>query len=741
MNRSIHITGFTFLLCSALVLISFTSCDKPSTAVDRTNPIDPGGKTFTTGNIEEFKVDVQSSGDIKLLWTDNSELRDGFLVEKSLNDTLSFQSLDIVGRDDVSYVDTTGIVRKNIYYRISSFIGDGDDKIMLKKSRILKPQIAPDPDFNITFNENTNQVIVDWQIDSPFVGKIELSVYQDDPDIAIFRTETENLNSSLNDDLEGIAFNDRIYVLKGFLNDINDNEIIVEKELRFNVHLLFSPQGLKTEFVTETEIHLRWDNRSFFEEELHVFKRETDGQMQLIATLDPGSSEFTDNSVVQPSNRYKVVAVAGNSESRATISEREFNWETEPRASLASANTDPGAIQLSFNVSPRNKVEELILMRKSTLDQSFEEIHRFGPEITHYTDRDTDQNKQYLYKLHTISTHTWSEGEENPDIEIAYMDRYRRADSFNHNGLDFLRLRHISVIDERYVFIVPNMPISDSILHVTLFDVETGTRHTMMLPEPESFSAFAVHAPNETFIVGSSNTIYEYSYPDGELIREKQIVPNSQLGRNFPLQFFEFDENYESIYANSAVGSIVKLDYETFEFEIFRQGGGSSRFFNKELALSNELDLVVTNDVVNYAHNTITGEEVATFGPRIFENSTTGMFFSYDQDYFVQLRYPERLETYIVDDWSEFHTKRLGFKTGIDLRPTAGYNVGGVDGNNIVIYDFVNRSYKTFLKTDNDFYKIKFINKDSFIVGTSDAQMEIWENQLTPEWTLFDFDN
>jgi len=729
------------IFCLAIALLLFSSCDNPSTSADRINPLDPASGNYTHGVIGEFQVVVQPSGNIILQWSESADIKSGYLIEKSLNDTLSFETLAAVPKNTTSYIDTTGIVRNDMYYRISSFIGTPGSKVTVEQTKTIKPDIAPDPSFSAIFNEITKKNEVSWKINKPFIERIEISVYQNNPDNVIFSTTTDPSDSLIEDDLDGIEFSDRVYSLKGYLSDKNENELVLDEQFRFDASRMLSPENLQVEIVTEAEVQLRWSNRSFFEEKLNVYKRNTDDQMELVTSLEPGTTEFTDRSILHPLNRYEVTAAADDLESEATISENEFIWETEPRVSLTGSNTDPGAIQLSVDVSPRSKVEELILMRKSTMDQTYEEIDRFGPEITHYTDRDADQNKQYLYKLHTISTQKWSEGEEAHDIEIAYMDTYQRARSYNHNDIDFPSLHHMEIYDDRYLVAVPQLPIFDRILQVTLIDLETNTRYSIKLPEPESFSAFAVHAPNETFIVGSSNLIYEYTFPDGELIREKQVVPVSQLGRNFPPRFFKFDEHYESIYANSSLGSIVKLDYETLNFEIFRQGGGSSRFFNKELALSNERNLVVTNDVVNYVHDTFTGEEVATFGPRILENSTTEMFFSNDHEYFVQLRYPERLETYRTDHWTGFHTKRLGFKTGIDLRPSADHQVGGVDGNNIVIYDFVNRSYNTFLKTNKDFYKIKFINKNSFVIGTSDAQLEIWENQLRPEWTLFDFDN
>ena len=60
---------------------------------------------------------------IKLAWNDNAHLEDGYIVERSVNDTLNWTVLDSVAADVTQYIDASISPQTSVFYRVKGFYG------------------------------------------------------------------------------------------------------------------------------------------------------------------------------------------------------------------------------------------------------------------------------------------------------------------------------------------------------------------------------------------------------------------------------------------------------------------------------------------------------------------------------------------------------------------------------------------------------------------------------------------
>jgi len=71
----------------------------------------------------QLKAHDNAANGINLTWKDNAHLEEGFIIERSLNDTLNWTVIDSVGVDISEYFDKTISPQTYAYYRVKGFYG------------------------------------------------------------------------------------------------------------------------------------------------------------------------------------------------------------------------------------------------------------------------------------------------------------------------------------------------------------------------------------------------------------------------------------------------------------------------------------------------------------------------------------------------------------------------------------------------------------------------------------------
>ncbi len=96
-------------------------------------------------NLEAISLD---EGGIKLTWSDNSELENGFEIERSLTDQENFLRLERTEPNDTSYLDSQVVSNNTYFYRIRAF----NDQGFSEMSDVASVELITSIDDDITNN-------------------------------------------------------------------------------------------------------------------------------------------------------------------------------------------------------------------------------------------------------------------------------------------------------------------------------------------------------------------------------------------------------------------------------------------------------------------------------------------------------------------------------------------------------------------------------------------------------------
>lgn len=114
------------LIFAVLAFLLCTACDGV-TPFERDNTFDPGSAAFRPAAPALLQVSVVRDT-ARLQWRDMSEYEDGYLIERSVDDTTSFEVVAELAADDTTYTEYVRDPGFWVTYRVSAFVRRGGER-------------------------------------------------------------------------------------------------------------------------------------------------------------------------------------------------------------------------------------------------------------------------------------------------------------------------------------------------------------------------------------------------------------------------------------------------------------------------------------------------------------------------------------------------------------------------------------------------------------------------------------
>lgn len=729
-----------------LMLLASTGCEQPTVGLERSNINDPAHPQYVPGSPKDFNISSDSSGIVYLSWDDEAILEDGYLIEKALGDTSSFEILERLPPDTETFTDSSRTIDLNTYYRVSSFKQQGD---LLKRFDpiIEKLTIFELKNSSLTEEPENQRHVLNWEIESDFLQSAEIEISQKFQSQSIILESDLDLNGSYSDNLDRIRFSDRIYVLRGNLGNNETRQIAFETTFTSDINELYSPTSAYVEIVNEMELSVNWTNRAFFADAIELYKRDQSGDFNLLSTLDPETSQYTDYSPVMERNTYQIFSLVGDSKSSFEPASKPFKWQSFPTATVSEASLAiPDYLDLSFSAEPSEVIDELILFRADHRTGERKEIARFPQGTASYRDYTIEPGLKYSYTLESSSTLALSQKAGMNDIEVVLTDRFDKTKVYD---LDICRSysseRTLRLIHDNQYAVVRTVKCDDFGEKLKIINLATDELHEFSIPGINYINDYYYNPSQNTLSAFFSNKMTEITFPDGELVRHiDQLYSGNDLLRFLSIGSAELHSNGRDIYVNTNNGSILNINYETLDVHAIRKGGGSA-LGQRDIRLSNDDQVLVSHDLVNYVVSAEHNEIIQTFGNSVLEHLPIRTFFSPDDSFYYEVRPTQGLNIYGTGDWGSVNNLLEDITIDADPHPDNSTVIGGFGNSNLVIYNHSQDLYthvRPFQMKPVDLRFIhsgfRFVDDNTYILSRKDGLLEIWENSDQKSWVLLE---
>ena len=375
----------------------------------------------TTGPLAPSVLSARSTDDtsVNLVWTDNSDNEDIFIIERSLEATTGFEIIDSVGVDTTTYVDSALVFNTVYYYRVLAITGQ-DSSEYTNTASVLTGSVVMDdttisrcnyylldPGGLDNYSNNENKTIV---LQPSVVGaKVRLDfesftlhnnydflyVYDgstvSDPLIATLTGSTlpDSIIASNDDGVLTLKFTSNSYTTySGFKIQVRC----------FLVPL--KPSELTLTTSETTSLSFAWKDNSDNEEEFFIYRSLLEnGSFNIIDTTLENNNEYTDNELVSGTTYYYSVRASGE-DGISNFSDTLTAVTAGPKApsDLIAKATGNSSIELTWTDNSNNE-EGFIIERSLNESSDFEQIAIVNTNIDWYDDEGLTFNIEYFYRI------------------------------------------------------------------------------------------------------------------------------------------------------------------------------------------------------------------------------------------------------------------------------------------------------------------------------------------------------
>lgn len=714
----------TTIFLAVFTIAWLVSCDRPTSGFERDNTHDPLNENYNTGSASEIEISYNSEGIITIGWQDTAQFEDGFIIEKSLVDSSSFEEVGRVDANVTIFRDSTRMVRKDTYYRVVAFKNRENDTDR-RASTIKKiANLGEITGFQNTFISDSNALNLSWESNSPF-DKIYRLYYKKarDSEYALLRDFSPDI-TAYTDELADISFEDRMYKLELYLvgdtfeDKISESTTVLES-------MLFEPTDLTVQIQDEQTVVLSWQDNSFFEEGFKIFLNGEE-----IHDQPANKTEFIYDIDFRAPKGYSFSIIAYNSTSESTEKDSFlfYNIPTPYFTYTSQGNTSSTSHTISWDIDNDQYVVEYILQRLSKISGTWEEIGRYGKNTKEATVSDLDPNEEYTYRIRTLSS-------EDDMLNLYYVDTYEKNGSVQAHDLAVTNIE-IDEINNRlathsyfksnygYQYGEGDLKVWD----ITTLDLvtEIDNKDYMIASSFNNDGSFLASIALRTNYIEGNKSFDLFQMPGG----------STQLTlSDTSIEDFVFASNDSTIYAVTRIeGNLKKINiYEGTEELLYTGQGYQYSSYDWHTLVGSK----------DHRYLAMDGEQI-----RIFDGQTGNLLHQISTEY-DYLRYPSlelsdnggtltyilrnKIYSYSSPDWSIisiFDLALMNYGNDIltDFKPGSDSILATAYSRGAFVYNIVTEKLLGLLYTDTQIRSLRYLPDGSgFLIGRYDGILEKWE--------------
>lgn len=272
--------------------------------------IEGGFPTIATPG--ELVLEKNGSKSISLSWTDNSDNESGFIIERSVTDSLSYARIDSVGPNMITYTDTTISESMKYFYRVIAY----NVAVQSEYSNELEVVSLLNEPSNLTAQAQVfGEIILRWDENSEVEDGIVIERGEGDPlTFTSIDTVESNVNSYFDQTVgDKVNYSYRLYAFNSSSNSEYSNTV--------NITSLFaeipSPSNLSIDLHPIYGVPvLNWVDESNNENGFIIERKIAGAEYSIIDTVEADTTYYMDPTVEENTiYLYRVFAYNENTTS------------------------------------------------------------------------------------------------------------------------------------------------------------------------------------------------------------------------------------------------------------------------------------------------------------------------------------------------------------------------------------------------------------------------------------------
>ena len=398
-----------YFLIIIVILILIGGCDSP-TEFDRNNPSDPSSTAYIPEPPSNITISF-SKNIVSISWKDTSLAEDGYLLEKSIGDSLHFQSIAMLPPNTTQYQDSTKDIVPTIWYRVSSFSNKGSiiahhiNKSIKLDSAYCFPAIPK----SLSLAYTRNIVQISWIDSSQNEDGCTIEKAIDDSTLFNTLSVLAPYSQGYTDTTNEISAN-TWYRIK--THAIVGNQVVnrYSNPVKVDVGSIVS---FSWELTGDKHIHLSWNETSYFEDSIRVLVvTPPNTNYTVLHQLTADARVYTDTTAdLFFKRRYRLELLRNRLSGLQVLTEGELNcWLGLVCSPTSFSNTilNENAVRLTW-VDNSNFEEAFEIQRSIDDPISLSTIAMLPANTVVYTDTSTLRDgMSYYYGMRAKKGNTFS---------------------------------------------------------------------------------------------------------------------------------------------------------------------------------------------------------------------------------------------------------------------------------------------------------------------------------------------
>ena len=722
-------------LLMILFVTVITACETPSDSFERVNTNDPASPVFAGGTVNGLTADVDSSGVITLRWPSANNSVDKHIIEKSLGDSTSFTPLAVLEPNKTGFVDESGNVQIDTYYRLSSFI-EVENEDVLYGNTTTKLEFGSISNMEFDFQEASNELKLTWRTGSPFYTHFIISSNYElsDEQRRTVKIPADGNKHSFLDPLVDIDYDIRSYTIKGVIEDDGIIDEGAEEQVEFNVASFFKPSNVEISIINEQDWEITWESNAFFATELELI-RPTSFQDDVVVNMPANERRYIDSAILDNTNsssintfrRYRVKFLTESGESNEVVVDDAIQIDRPVIAITNIPSNDSNSITIygSGFGEDRDLIKEYIIEKPHPyIPERFIEIARAGSgKSFQFTDTDVSEAENPVYRVRTITSIP------SKTMTYAYSHDYSLDYEFD-TGLFQVTSLEISS-DKRYLAATTFW--EDRGNSVVIHDLENQQSIGEISIPNQEITDVKISRDDQTIYmaVPTDRAIYQADFPGGENV---QKLIDDAFVNTTPVLNITLSPDNSIILGTGGRGFVKRWDLVTLNPEfIFSRFNTPTIYPYKNVAISPDGQSILANNGKALQLDASDGSILNTL-PSV-DDYVLDHQYSFDGRYmaFVSgFRYPHIFNTETLNRTVLFNKgHRADFHpTKNELVIASNTSVYTYDVETSTILDVISGSDGTrpYHETRD---KLRFIDDDRVATVSDRSRIQVWKKSST----------